>query len=114
MTVQEVSTLIRERCPALFVIINNDGYLIERQLHKDGMYNDIQMWQYAKLPGMFGDGTFVTGLKVTTEEELEQAMKIAVREKEKLVFIEACLPNRDCSAGLKRLGDSYRQPQKKS
>ena len=113
MTAQEVSTLIRERCPALFVIVNNDGYLIERRLHQDGIYNDIQMWQYAKLPGMFGDGSFVTGIRVTTEEELEQAMKTAIREKDKLVFIEANLSNRTCSKGLDRLGDAFRKSQQK-
>ena len=113
MTAQEVSTLIRVRCPALIVIINNDGYLIERRLHKDGLYNDIQMWQYSKLPGVFDDGSFVTGIRVTTEEELEQAMKTAARETNKLVLIEACLPNRDCSAGLERLGNAFRQSQQK-
>jgi indolepyruvate decarboxylase len=114
MTAQEVSTLIRERCPALIVIINNDGYLIERRLHQDGIYNDIQMWKYAQLPGVFGDGTFVVGIRVTTEEELELAMITAMNEKEKLVLIEAWLPNRDCSAGLDRLGNSFRQSQQKS
>jgi len=113
MTAQEVSTLIRERCPALIVIINNDGYLIERRLHKDGPYNDIQMWQYSKLPGVFDDGSFVIGIRVTTEEELEQAMKTAIRETNKLVLIEACIPDRDCSSGLERLGNAFRQVQQK-
>jgi indolepyruvate decarboxylase len=114
MTAQEISTLIRERCPAVVVLINNDGYLIERKLHKDGHYNDIQMWQYANLPGMFGDGSFVTGIKASTEEELEQAIKTAIRETDKLVFIEACIPNRDCSKGLERLGKTFMQSQQKS
>jgi indolepyruvate decarboxylase len=113
MTVQEVSTLIRERCPAVIVIINNDGYLIERRLHQDGPYNDIQMWQYSKLAGVLGDGSFVIGIRVTTEEELEQAMQTANSETKKLVLIEAWLPNRDCSAGLERLGNAFRQPQQK-
>jgi len=112
MTAQEVSTLIRERCPALIVIINNDGYLIERRLHKDGPYNDINMWRYSKLPEVFDDGAFVISLRVETEEELEQAMKTAIGEKNKLVFIEAFLPERDCSAGLERLGNAFRQAQK--
>jgi indolepyruvate decarboxylase len=114
MTAQEVSTLIRERCPGIIVIINNDGYLIERKLHQDGRYNDIQMWQYAKLPAVFGDESFVTGIRATTEEELDQAMRTAVRAKDRLVFIEACLPNRDCSAGLDRVGKAFRQAQQKS
>jgi len=113
MTAQEVSTLIRERCPAVIVIINNDGYLIERYLHKDGPYNDIQMWQYAQLPRMFDKGNFAIGIRVTTEEELEQAMKTAISEKDKLFLIEACIPGRDCSTGLDRLGNSFRQSQQK-
>jgi TPP-dependent 2-oxoacid decarboxylase len=77
------------------------------------MYNDIQMWDYAKLPGVFGDESFVTGIRVTTEEELETAIKTAIREKDKLVLIEAYLPNRTCSEGLDRLGNSFRKSQQK-
>ncbi len=113
MTAQEVSTLIRERRPVIIVIVNNDGYLIERKLHEDGMYNDIQMWKYSELPGVFGDSSFFSCHRVTTEEELEQAMQIAVREKDKLVMIDAFIPGRDCSYGLERLGESFRRSQKK-
>ena len=109
MTAQEVSTLIKEHCPALIIIINNDGYLIERRLHQDGMYNDIQMWNYSKLPEVFGDSNFVIGIRVTTEEELELAIKAAKRERDKLVLIEAYLPNRTCSEGLDRLGNTFRK-----
>ncbi|MHB8772276.1 MAG: alpha-keto acid decarboxylase family protein [Syntrophales bacterium] len=113
MTAQEVSTLIRERCPALIVVINNDGYLIERVLHDDGPYNDIQMWQYARLPEVFGTGDRTIGFRVTTEGELAEALRTAAREKDKLILIEACLPNRDSSAGLERLGTTYRQALQK-
>jgi TPP-dependent 2-oxoacid decarboxylase len=109
MTAQEVSTLIRQRCPALIVVINNDGYLVERLLHDDGPYNDIQMWSYANLPGVFDRESFAIGLKVSSEEELEQAMKISAQEKNKLILIEACIPNRDCSQGLERLGAAFRR-----
>ncbi len=112
MTAQEVSTLIRNRCPGVFVILNNDGYLVERKLHKDGVYNDIQMWKYANLPAVFDHESFALGMRVTTEEELDQAMRTALSAKDKLVFIEAWLPNRDCSAGLERLAETYRQGQK--
>jgi len=111
MTAQEVSTLIRERCPGVLLIINNDGYLIERVLHEDGPYNDIKMWNYSRLSDLFDGGDFVIGIRATTEEELEQAMKTAVKEKHKFVIIEACLPNRDYSAGLQRLGNAFRKPK---
>ena len=69
------------------------------------------MWQYARLPEVFGDGSFVVGLRATTEEELARALETAARETDKLVLIEACLPGRDCSEGLERLGRSFRAAQ---
>jgi len=113
MTAQEVSTLIRQRCPAVVVLINNDGYLIERMLHEDGLYNDLQMWNYTLLPEAFGGGNTALGICATTEDELAQAFATAAYAKDKLVLIEARLPNRDCSEGLSRLGASFRQAQHK-
>ena len=113
MTAQELSTLIRQRCPAVVILINNDGYLIERVLHEDGLYNDIQMWNYASLPAAFGGTDHVIGIRADNEEDLAQAFLTAAAEKSKLVFIEARLPNRDCSEGLTRLGESFRRTQLK-
>jgi indolepyruvate decarboxylase len=108
MTAQEVSTLIRQRCPAVILLINNDGYLIERVLHEDGAYNDIQRWNYSMLPAAFGGGDRVIGIRVTTEGELDRALLTAAANKDKLVFIDVVLGKLDCSAGLTRLGKSFR------
>lgn len=113
MTAQELSTLIRQRCPAIVVVVNNDGYLVERELHEDGAYNDIQPWRYAELPRAFDPtGTAAVGVRVATEEELVAAFAAAKRDKDALHLIEAWLPQRDCSAGLRRLGQSFRQQKK--
>ncbi|MBU4211552.1 MAG: alpha-keto acid decarboxylase family protein, partial [Verrucomicrobia bacterium] len=109
MTAQELSTLIRQRCPAIILLINNDGYLVERVLHEDGPYNDIQMWNYADLPSALGGGAHAVGIRVTTEGELEHALTSAAKEQDRLSLIELCLPDRDCSVGLKRLGDAFRK-----
>ena len=113
MTAQEISTLIRQRCPAIVVVINNDGYLVERELHVDGAYNDLQMWRYAEMPRVFDPaGDFAVGSRAATEEELVAALDRARRDKGKFHLIEAWLPNRDCSAGLRRLGEAFRKQQK--
>ena len=113
MTAQEISTLIRQRCPAIVVVVNNDGYLIERELHEDGAYNDIQPWRYSRLPALFDpDGADSSGVRVTTEEELVAALSAAKAQPEKVHIIEAWLPGRDCSNGLRQLGQTFRAQKK--
>ena len=113
MTAQEISTLIRQRCPAIVVVVNNDGYLIERELHEDGAYNDIQPWRYSRLPALFDpDGVASLGVRVTTEEELVAALATAKAQKDNVHVIEAWLPNRDCSTGLRQLGQTFRGQKK--
>ena len=107
MTAQEISTMIRHRCPGVILLINNDGYLVERVLHTDGPYNDLQMWDYSALPAAFGGSDGVRGFRVTTESELEAALTLATAEPDKLYLIEAVLAGRDCSAGLTRLGAAF-------
>lgn len=112
MTAQEISTLIRQKCAPIIVVINNDGYLIERVLHEDGPYNDIQMWKYSELPNVFSDGKNSLGFRVETEEDLVTALNKAKHEPHKLVLIDALIPGRDCSAGLWRLGDAFMNAKK--
>ena len=113
MTAQEISTLIRQRCPAIVVVVNNDGYLIERELHEDGAYNDIQPWRYARLPALFDpDGAASVGVRATTEEELVAALAAAREQADKVHVIEAWIPGRDCSEGLRQLGQAFRGQKK--
>ncbi len=109
MTVQEVSTLLRCDCPAVILVINNDGYLVERMLHEDGPYNDIQMWRYADIPAVFATEEKGIGLRVRTEGELHDALLTAERNPDRLVLIEICVGKLDCSEGLQRLGASFRK-----
>lgn len=70
MTAQELSTMVRYgRTPIIFVM-NNRGYTAERLIH-DGEFNDIQDWQYWRLPEVFGG---VAGCEVRTEGDLETAL----------------------------------------
>lgn len=107
MTAQEVSTLMREKTRAIVFVLDNDGYLIERLLHDDGAYNDVQRWRYADLPAVFGEGA--VSFRVTTEGELEAALAAARAETEKVVFVHLSLPGREPSAGLARLCAAYRE-----
>jgi pyruvate decarboxylase len=55
MTAQELSTIIREKLNVVIVLINNDGYTIERCLHGyNRRYNDVARWKYLQFPSAFG------------------------------------------------------------
>lgn len=101
MTVQELSTIIRHSLNPIIFLMNNDGYAIERVFH-DGPYNDLQMWQYSRLPEIFGGGW---ACEVRTEGELESALKQALSRPEELAFIEVRLDRLDYWESLLKLKD---------
>jgi indolepyruvate decarboxylase len=107
MTANELSTHLKNNTNAVFFLINNDGYLIERLLHEDGPYNDIQQWKYSQLPKVFSDN--VICFEVWTEGELEQSLETINNVKNKLIFIELHFDKYDCSLALQRLGENFRR-----
>ncbi|PTB70299.1 pyruvate decarboxylase [Trichoderma citrinoviride] len=55
MSVQGISDIIRNRIDATIVVINNDGYTVERVLHGfEESYNEIQPWRNTLAPAFFG------------------------------------------------------------
>jgi indolepyruvate decarboxylase len=101
VTGQELSTLIREHADAVVILLNNDGYTIERAIC-DHPYNDLQPWAYHQLPAVFGGGL---GLDVRTEGELEAALARAATTAG-LVLIEAHTARMDCPESLRSAGRS--------
>jgi TPP-dependent 2-oxoacid decarboxylase len=99
MTAQELSSLCRRQSNAIILLMNNDGYTTERIIH-DGPYNDIQRWEYHRLPEVFGGGW---GQRVATEDELDAALARARASNEGPAFIELMLERFDTSEALRRL-----------
>ena len=57
MTAQELATVIQQRLPAVVVVVDNDGYTVERAIHgPDEPYNDITHWDWTHAPAFFGAG----------------------------------------------------------
>ncbi|MEM8953822.1 MAG: thiamine pyrophosphate-binding protein [Verrucomicrobiota bacterium] len=109
MTVQEISTMLRIGLTPVIIVVNNDGYLVERMIH-DGPYNDLQRWEYDRVPGVFGKGAL--GLRAETEDELEAALDQAQATTDRLVLINAVLPRDEGCETLERLGRELRASQK--
>lgn len=96
LTVQELSTMIRERIKPVIFVINNDGYTVERLIH--GMkepYNDIQPWHYAQLPQVFGDNGHVETYEVKTSQELADALKAVNNNTESMHLLEVHMDAED-------------------
>ncbi len=105
MTAQELSTMIRYgKTPVVFVM-NNRGYTAERLIH-EGQFNDIQNWQYWRLPEVFGG---VAGSEVRTEGDLEDALdRAAQHEGPGPLVIEVHLDPFDVSEAFARMSEGLR------
>lgn len=103
LTIQELGQMIREKVPAVIVLINNDGYTVERVIHgPEEIYNDIPAWRWDKALEFFGGTQENTlTLKATTGNELLHALTLGAENPDKLVLIEACTPRMDAPAALR-------------
>ncbi|OJK01868.1 hypothetical protein ASPACDRAFT_25312 [Aspergillus aculeatus ATCC 16872] len=55
MTVQELSTIIREKLDVVIFLLNNEGYTIERAIHgRKQAYNDVARWRHHLAADFFG------------------------------------------------------------
>jgi indolepyruvate decarboxylase len=91
------------------VVINNDGYAIERALHgSQQRYNDIPRWNWALLPAAMG-GEAVRTAHARTPGEFTVALD-RFADPADLVLIEMILPKMDVPEVLSALhvppGDS--------
>ena len=99
MSGMEVSTIARLKLNPIIIVLNNRGYGTERPL-QDGPFNDLQLWQYSQIPEIFGGGI---GLKVETEDELDDALETAQAHTDSFTLIDVQLDPHDKSSALERL-----------
>lgn len=104
-TAQELSTLLRHNTTGVVLILNNDGYTVERVIRGSTQgYNDVQPWHYHRLPQLFGGNA--TGLRVTTEDELEHALAEAGRYPDRVTIIEIVMDKMDCPDLLQKIASA--------
>ena len=101
MTVQEISTMIRHDLNVIIVILNNDGYTIERAIHglKEN-YNDVAAWRYLGAPSFFGakEGTYTASARTWGELEAVLASK-ELSDGKGLRMVELFLDREDVPKG---------------
>ncbi len=88
LTAQEIGQFFKFRLKPVFIVVNNDGYLVERYTCRDpeATYNDIPKWLYHKLPEVFGCQDWYC-VKVSTSGELDAALD-EVNNNDKAAYIE--------------------------
>jgi indolepyruvate decarboxylase len=95
LTAQELGTLLREGCAPVIVLLDNDGYTIERAIHgPERVYNDIARWNWTRLPAAMG-GETMRAVQVSTPAELMAALDEAAAPAGRPVLIAAKLPKMD-------------------
>ena len=97
LTIQEIAVMIQERINPVIVLINNDGYTVERAIHGENQYyNDIPKCDWQMMPKAFGateENSLI--MKVETAGELKAALKKAAATKDKLVMLEVIADKHD-------------------
>jgi len=78
LTAQEIGQFYKFGLKPVIMVVNNDGYLVERYTCRDpeASFNDLPQWQYSKLPEVFGCEDWYC-VKVTTTGELDAALEKA-------------------------------------
>ncbi|ATL70509.1 alpha-keto acid decarboxylase family protein [Nocardia terpenica] len=88
LTIQELGTIARHGLTPVIILVNNDGYTVERAIHgKRAVYNDIAPWNWSAIPGALGASNALV-LHARTAAELDHALAEAALATDRLVFLE--------------------------
>ena len=94
LTAMEVGSMLRYKLKPIIMVLNNNGYTVERALSKspDDKFNDIMQMNYAKFARVFGED--IWSVKVSSEEEFDKALRVS-QIMDKLCYIEICTESMD-------------------
>ncbi|KAJ3284325.1 Pyruvate decarboxylase 1 [Borealophlyctis nickersoniae] len=110
ITAGEVTTFLRHKLTPIIIIINNEGYTIERYIHgPERAYNRTGTWQYSKTldyvstPEEREKGLvppFGLQKKLVKPSEVEPALQQAFAETDKIHVLEVVMNKMDAPVGM--------------
>ena len=111
LTAIEVGNMLRRGINPIIIVLNNNGYTIERVLsdNPEDKFNDIMQMNYAKFARVFEGDVWAT--KVTTAEDFDKALKVT-QIMNKLCYIEICTEKMDMPKLTEDLTANFRQNNK--
>jgi indolepyruvate decarboxylase len=105
LTIQELGTFAREGLTPVVVVVNNDGYTVERAIHsRDAYYNNIVAWRWQDLPKALGANN-VLAYRAQTYGQLQDALSAAAAHRDRMILIEAVVPRLDVPPLLTELAE---------
>ncbi|ECE6694419.1 indolepyruvate decarboxylase [Salmonella enterica] len=95
LTIQEMGSMLRDGQTPLILLLNNDGYTVERAIHGAAQrYNDIASWNWTQIPQALNAAQQAECWRVTQTIQLAEVLERLVRP-QRLSFIEVMLPKAD-------------------
>lgn len=109
LTIQELGSIIRDRLNMVIVVLNNEGYTVERAIHgPEQRYNDIAIWNWTQLPSALGaKENEIRCEQVCSPATLTQVLE-QVNAEPGLSFIEVILPKMDIPELLQNITQSLK------
>ncbi|GAA5861427.1 hypothetical protein JCM8547_006125 [Rhodosporidiobolus lusitaniae] len=109
LTVQEVATMIRLDLKPIIIVLNNEGYTIEKLINGlEAKYNDISLWRWQSLLEVFNGGPSPVETKswlASTRGELEVILKDeSFKKAERIQLLEVRMDKLDAPESLKKQG----------
>ncbi|SFU14762.1 indolepyruvate decarboxylase [Kosakonia arachidis] len=95
LTIQELGSMLRDGQKPIILLLNNDGYTVERAIHgAKQRYNDIARWNWTHLPHALSVDCQAECWRVSETVQLAQALEAAAHH-HRLALIEVMLPKTD-------------------
>ncbi|EDL7786406.1 indolepyruvate decarboxylase [Salmonella enterica] len=95
LTIQEMGSMLRDGQTPLILLLNNDGYTVERAIQGAAQrYNDIASWNWTQIPQALNAAQQAECWRVTQAIQLAEVLERLVRP-QRLSFIEVMLPKAD-------------------
>lgn len=114
LTVQEIAVMLREKINPVIILINNDGYTVERAIHgAHQAYNDIPRCNWQMMADAFGGNADNSlSLRASTPRELKEALAKTNATRDKLVLIEVMTEQQDIPPLLKEISAALTRASK--
>ncbi|EHO2964317.1 alpha-keto acid decarboxylase family protein [Salmonella enterica] len=95
LTIQEMGSMLRDGQAPVILLLNNDGYTVERAIHGAAQrYNDIASWNWTQIPPALNAAQQAECWRVTQAIQLAEVLERLARQ-QRLSFIEVMLPKAD-------------------